>query len=92
MFVFYSVSIVLLVVLLTIKFTSVYHQRRREHAEEIARLDQIISDMIQQHNTEHQDIHRRIDGEVTDVHRRIDSVQEELIKENASILKSVKSR
>jgi hypothetical protein len=36
--------------------------------------------------------HTRIDTVETDIYRRIDEVQQELIRENASILKTVKSR
>jgi len=77
----YSNIVLLVIVLLTIKGTSVYHKRRQQIDEEFRRIDEIISHT-----------HTRIDTVETDIYRRIDEVQQELIRENASILKTVKSR
>lgn len=77
----YSNIVLLVIVLLTIKGTSAYHKRRRHIDEEFRRIDDGLSD-----------IHTRIDQTEVDIQRRIDDVQQELIRENASILKTMKSQ
>jgi hypothetical protein len=76
----YSNIVLLVIVLLTIKCTSAYHKHRRYIDEEFRRIDDEIS-YLQTRNASMR----------ADIYRRIDKIQQELIRENASILKTVKT-
>lgn len=82
----FSIIIVLAITVpATIQLTLGYHRRVQKREDEIAELTRRIID-------EASNINRRIDDEITELHNRIDAVRRELIKENAAIIKSVKSR
>lgn len=118
---FNSVVLIGMIIVLSVWGTTVYHRRRQEYKNEIIRLDQLISSVVDEQIKERGEIDRRIDNEVSnlnshiidvsenfakdrdtihtridteilEVNRRIDESRQELIRENASILKTVKSR
>lgn len=97
MFELYYATVSVFLVIVAIQLTSLYHKRRQQQEEEMARLTQHLKEMANTNLNEHEVRERRIDSEVTEIHRRIDGVDErlsrihqELIKEYATMYKLVK--